>query len=86
MLAVTMVAATSNRITWTTARSRLATADTKSRPMPGQAKTLSTTTAPAISVPTMKPTMVVVGIAALGSACSVTTRRQLRPLAEAARI
>ena len=86
MLAVTMVAATSSRITCTTARSRLDTDDTSSRPMPGQANTLSTTTAPAISVPTMKPTMVVVGIAALGSACWTTTLRHCRPLAEAARI
>ena len=86
MFEVTMVAATSSRIACTTARSRFETDDTSSRPMPGQAKTLSTTTAPAIRVPTMKPTMVVVGMAALGSACSMTTRRHGSPLAEAARI
>ena len=34
----------------------------------------------------MKPMMVVVGMAALGRACSVTTRRHDKPWAEAARI
>ncbi len=85
-LEVTIVSATSSRMHWTTARSRLATATTSSRPTPGQENTLSTTTAPAISVPTMKPTIVTVGMAAFGSAWLVTTARQGTPLAEAVRM
>ena len=81
-----MVIATSKRIHCTTARSRLATATTRSLPTPGQEKTLSTTTAPAISVPTMKPMMVTVGMAAFGKAWPVTTARQGTPLALAVRI
>ena len=65
---ITMVAATISRMHCTTARSRLETETTSSRPMPGQEKIDSTTTAPAISEPTMKPTMVTIGIAAFGSA------------------
>lgn len=70
----------------TTARSRFATATTRSRPTPGQENTLSTTTAPAIRVPTMKPTIVTVGIAALGKACDRTNARHETPLARRADI
>src|SRR5206468_2419346 len=83
---VTIVIATSSRMHCTTARSRLATATTNSRPTPGHENTLSTTTAPAIRLPTMKPRMVTVGIAAFGSAWSVITRRHGTPLADAVRI
>ena len=54
--------------------------------MPGQEKTLSVTTAPAIRLPIMKPMTVTVGIAALGSACQLTTRNQGTPLAVAVRM
>ena len=85
-MAVTIVPATISRMHCTTARSRLATATINSRPTPGQENTLSTTTAPAISDPTMKPTTVTVGIAAFGSAWLRTTARHGTPLAEAVRI
>src|SRR6218665_137989 len=55
------------------ARSRLATAVTSSRPTPGQEKTLSTTTAPATRLPTMKPTIVTVATAALAKTRRTTT-------------
>ena len=74
------------RMACTTERSRLATAETSRRPTPGQAKTVSTTTAPATRLPIMKPMMVTVGIAALGSAWREITRCQFTPLAEAARM
>ncbi len=51
-----------------TASSRAATASMGRRPMPGQAKAVSVTIEPPIRVPTMKPMMVIVGIAASGSA------------------
>ena len=76
-----MVAATSSKIVCTTARSRLLTATTSSRPTPGQENTLSTTTAPASRLPTIRPTTVTVGIAAFGSACARTTAGQGTPLA-----
>src|ERR687897_740398 len=65
-LAITIQAAITIRIACTTARSRLATAETSSRPTPAQANTLSTTTAPATRLPIMKPMMVTVGMAGLG--------------------
>ncbi len=70
----------------TTARSRLVTETTSRRPRPGQENTFSTSTAPAMRFPTMKPTMVIVGIAALGRAWERITRRQGTPLALPARI
>lgn len=54
--------------------------------MPGHEKIDSTTTAPAISEPTMKPTIVTIGTAAFGSAWFQTTSPHFRPLAEAVRI
>ena len=54
--------------------------------MPGHEKIVSTTTAPAMSAPTMKPTMVTIGTDALGKACFHTTSLQLMPLADAVRI
>ncbi len=70
----------------TTARSRLVTDTTRSLPMPGQEKMDSTTTAPAIREPTIKPTMVTIGTAAFGSAWVQTTSFHFNPLAEAVRM
>ena len=64
----------------------MVTVTTSSRPTPGQEKTLSTTTAPAMRLPTMNPTMVTVGIAAFGSAWPRTTAAHGTPLALAVRM
>src|SRR5690606_9010422 len=68
-LAITMQAATTRRMACTTDRSRLATAVTNNLPSPGNEKTVSTTTAPAIKPPTIMPMSVTVGMAAFGNAC-----------------
>ena len=59
---------------------------TSSRPIPGQAKTVSQITAPARSPPMRSPITVTVGIIALGTACCRITFRLETPLALAVRI
>ena len=54
--------------------------------MPGSVKTSSTTTVPPSRMPICSPTMVMIGISALRSACLRTTSRGRRPLAAAVRM
>jgi pimeloyl-ACP methyl ester carboxylesterase len=66
-------------------KSRSNTAPTASRPMPGQANTVSVSTAPPTSVGSARPTTVTTGISALRSAWRQTTGPPARPLARAVR-
>ena len=54
--------------------------------MPGQANTVSVTTAPPSSVPNCSPVMVTIGIAAFFSVCLTTTHISDTPLARAVRM
>ena len=49
-------------------------------PMPGQPKTLSTTTTPRMKMPMSMPIMAMIGRMALGSAWPSSTRRRRQPL------
>ena len=58
-------------------------ASTVSVATPGQAKTVSVTTAPPRSWPNCSPSTVMTGMQALRKACLITTSRSARPLARA---
>jgi hypothetical protein len=65
--------------------SRSMTAETMARPSPGTPKACSTATEPPSTKPSRTPEMVITGSSALGSACRITTRPSLSPLARAVR-
>ncbi len=70
---------------WTRGMSRWLMALNTSRPTPGHAKIVSTTTTPDRRKPNSRPNIVTTGSHALRSAWLTTTANSLRPLARAVR-
>ncbi len=70
---------------WTTAKSRAPIESTSSRPMPGQPKTVSVSTAPPSRAPNCRLMTVRIGMKALRSACRMITVLGGAPLASAVR-
>ncbi|MBT9154732.1 MAG: hypothetical protein DDT39_01411 [Firmicutes bacterium] len=81
-----MVTANMKVTPWTTTKSRAKIAVTIIRPMPGQAKTVSTIPLPPKAKPNCRPRIVMTGIMAHFRACTHITTRSLSPLARAVRI
>src|SRR5437867_8695759 len=79
----TYIISKSSRITWMTGTSRNATDSITSWPTPGQAYTVSVTTAPARSPTKTRPAYVSGGMSAIRRACFQTTPDSRRPLARA---
>ena len=68
---------------WTTARSLEATAVVNSRPIPGQANTVSVTTAQPRSSPTFRPRIVTTGMARVGERVGDDAADRVRPASSA---
>ena len=82
-LIATMIRASSTTAHCTTGKSWLRMESTVSVATPGQAKTVSVTTAPPRSWPNCSPSTVMTGMQALRKACLTTTIHSATPLARA---
>ena len=82
----TMISASRTTAHWATGKSWLRMASIVSEATPGQAKTVSVTTAPPRSWPNWRPRMVITGMQAFRKACLTTTSHSRTPFARAVRM
>ena len=83
---MTKMTATRSTMPWTTGKSLFSTQSTANLPMPGQANTVSVSSAPPRRLPNCRPMTVDTGSMALRSACLMLTEPFDRPLARAVRM